>query len=86
MYPNLRQGLRRRSGSSSARAERRDEGTRDHCSGRLYQREDDRSDSIVVRLEACERSSAPLIQFYRYFGLLTLVVAMGSPRKLFYVQ
>jgi len=31
----------------------------------LYQREDDRPESITVRLEAYERSTAPLIQFYR---------------------
>ena len=31
----------------------------DHCGGKLYQREDDRPESIRVRMEAYERSTAP---------------------------
>jgi adenylate kinase len=55
----------------------------DHCGGRLYQREDDRPDSITIRLDAYERSTAPLIQFYRSLGLLTPVLATGSPQRIF---
>lgn len=55
------------------------QGVCDHCGGQLYQREDDRPESITVRLEAYERSTAPLIQFYRDLGLLVPVVAAGSP-------
>ena len=40
-------------------------GVCDHCGGKLYQREDDRPESIRVRMEAYERSTAPLADFYR---------------------
>ncbi len=59
------------------------EGICDQCGGRLFQREDDRPDSITIRLDAYERSTAPLIQFYRSLGLLTPVLATGSPQKIF---
>ena len=55
----------------------------DHCGARLYQREDDRPESIAVRLDAYEKSTAPLIQFYRHRGLLQTVVATGSPQEIF---
>ena len=58
------------------------EGVCDHCGGRLYQREDDRPESITVRLEAYERSTAPLIQFYKALGLLVSVPATGSPGEI----
>ena len=54
----------------------------DHCGGRLYQREDDRPESITVRMEAYEHNTAPLIQFYRDFGLLVSVPATGSPDEI----
>ncbi len=57
-------------------------GVCDHCSGVLYQREDDRPESIAVRLEAYERSTAPLIEFYRRAGLLTMVIATGEPEQI----
>jgi adenylate kinase len=37
----------------------------DRCEGKLFQREDDRPESIKVRLKAYERSTAPLIEFYK---------------------
>ena len=54
----------------------------DHCSGRLFQREDDRPDAIAVRLEVYERSTAPLIQFYKNLGLLLPIVAQDSPDEI----
>jgi adenylate kinase len=59
------------------------DGVCDHCGGRLFQREDDRPGSIAVRLQAYENSTAPLIQFYRHLGVLTVVVASGSPEEIF---
>src|SRR5450631_863654 len=47
----------------------------DHCDGKLFQREDDRPESIRVRLEAYDRSTAPLIDFYQKAGLLVRVAA-----------
>jgi adenylate kinase len=58
------------------------EGACDHCGGRLFQREDDRPESITVRLEAYQRSTTPLIQFYNDLGLLVSVVAAGSPDEI----
>ncbi|MGB8013550.1 MAG: nucleoside monophosphate kinase [Terriglobales bacterium] len=54
----------------------------DHCNGRLFQREDDRPESITVRMEAYERSTAPLIQFYKNLGVLMPIVAKGSPDEI----
>ncbi|MGA2203834.1 MAG: nucleoside monophosphate kinase [Terriglobales bacterium] len=54
----------------------------DRCGGRLYHREDDRPEAITVRLEAYERSTAPLIQFYKNLGLLMPIVAKGSPDEI----
>jgi len=59
------------------------EGVCDHCGGRLYQREDDRPESITVRLQAYTQSTEPLIQFYENLGLLVSVGADGSPEEIF---
>ena len=58
------------------------EGVCDRCGGRLFQREDDRPESVTVRMEAYERSTAPLIDFYRNLGLLLPVAATGSPDEI----
>jgi len=58
-------------------------GVCDHCGGKLYQREDDRPESIRVRMEAYERSTAPLADFYRQRKLLVSVSAEGSPEEIF---
>jgi adenylate kinase len=60
-----------------------EEGKCDRCDGRLFQREDDRPESIKVRLEAYERSTAPLIEFYRNLGFLVEVRAAGTPDDIF---
>jgi adenylate kinase len=54
------------------------DGRCDHCNGKLLQREDDRPESIKVRLEAYDRSTAPLIEFYANRHLLVRVPASGS--------
>ena len=48
----------------------------------LGYREDDRPESIRLRLEAYDRSTAPLIKFYRDLGLLVQVTATGSPDEI----
>jgi adenylate kinase len=58
------------------------EGVCDRCGGRLFQREDDRPESITVRMAAYERSTAPLIQFYKSLGLLVSITATGSPDEI----
>lgn len=59
------------------------DGVCDHCGGKLYQREDDRPESIRVRMEAYEKSTAPLAEFYRRRKLLVPVLAEGSPEEIF---
>lgn len=59
------------------------EGKCNQCDGRLFQREDDRPESIKVRLDSYERSTAPLIEFYRNHGLLVDVTAKGTPDDIF---
>jgi adenylate kinase len=60
----------------------RAEGICDHCAGRLYQREDDRAEAVKVRMEVYERSTAPLIEFYRNLDLLLPVPATGTPDEI----
>ena len=55
----------------------------DRCEVALLQREDDRTESIKVRLEAYDRSTAPLIDFYRKAGLLLQVSAAGTPEEIY---
>ena len=57
-------------------------GSCDLCQGKLFQREDDRPESICIRLEAYDRSTAPLIQFYKKVGLLLTVAATGTPHEI----
>jgi adenylate kinase len=58
-------------------------GVCDHCGGKLYQREDDRPEAIRVRMEAYERSTAPLIEYYRGKGLLVPISADGAPEEIY---
>ena len=59
------------------------EGVCDHCGGGLYQREDDRPESIRVRMDAYAKSTAPLTQFYQGKGVLVSVLAEGTPEEIF---
>ena len=52
-------------------------GVCDECGGALYQREDDREETIRARLEVYDRATAPLITFYRGRGLLREVDGTG---------
>jgi adenylate kinase len=55
----------------------------DRCGAELYQREDDRPESVRVRMQAYERSTSPLTDFYRSKGLLRSVSAEGTPEEIF---
>ncbi|HZQ95484.1 MAG TPA: nucleoside monophosphate kinase [Candidatus Sulfotelmatobacter sp.] len=55
----------------------------DLCHGSLFQREDDRPESIRVRLEAYDRSTAPLIAFYQRLGLLVSIDAAGTAEEMY---
>ena len=59
------------------------EGVCDNCGGRLLQREDDRSESVRVRMQAYAQSTAPLIEYYQRKGLLVAIAADGSPEDIY---
>jgi adenylate kinase len=58
-------------------------GVCDQCGGELYQREDDRPESVRVRMAAYEKSTAPLADYYRARSLLVPVSAEGTPEEVF---
>jgi adenylate kinase len=49
----------------------------DQCSGELFQRDDDREETIRHRLEVYAEQTAPLIGFYADRGMLVGIDAMG---------
>jgi adenylate kinase len=53
-------------------------GVCDRCQGELYQRDDDREETIRARLAVYDRSTAPLTSFYRDRGLLREVQGTGT--------
>jgi adenylate kinase len=57
-------------------------GVCDQCGGHLVQREDDRPESIRVRMVAYEQSTAPLADYYRRLGVLTPIEAVGQPEEI----
>lgn len=57
-------------------------GVCDHCGGWLFQREDDRPESIAIRLQAYAHSTEPLIEFYERLGLLISIDASGTPERI----
>ena len=59
------------------------EGVCDGCGGSLIQREDDRPESVKVRMAAYESSTAPLTDYYRKLNLLVSVSAEGSPEAIY---
>jgi adenylate kinase len=54
------------------------EGVCNQCGGPLVQREDDKPESVRVRMEVYEKSTAPLAEFYRRLGLLVTVAAQPT--------
>ena len=58
-------------------------GTCRRCGGELFQRNDDREDTIAARLDVYERQTAPLIDFYRSRGLLREIDGVGDTRDVF---
>jgi adenylate kinase len=50
----------------------------DRCGGELYQRDDDKPDTVRHRLEVYSGQTAPLIEFYRDRGQLVAIDALGT--------
>lgn len=59
------------------------EGVCDNCGGELYQRKDDSSEVIGSRLEAYEKSTMPLKDYFKSTGQFQSVDAVGSSEEVF---
>jgi adenylate kinase len=49
-----------------------------HCGGELYQREDDREETVKNRLEVYRSQTAPLVEYYLGKGILRRVDGSGN--------
>lgn len=58
-------------------------GVCDGCGAAVVQREDDRPESVRVRMETYHRETAPLVNYYERQGLLRIVSAEGTPEDVF---
>ena len=61
----------------------RGEGRCDKCGGELYQRDDDKEETIRARLEVYKRQTAPLIEYYGKRGILQSVDGVGKIEEIF---
>lgn len=52
------------------------------CSGELYQRDDDREDTMRARLQTYISQTAPLIEYYSSLGLLRPVDGLGPIKEI----
>lgn len=59
------------------------EGVCDKCGGELYQRDDDKEETIKKRLEVYEAQTAPLIDYYQGKGILKRVNGEGDIDQIF---
>ena len=59
------------------------EGICDFCSGELYQRDDDKAETIRNRLNVYNQQTAPLIDYYQKNGLLRTVRGVGKIEDIF---
>jgi adenylate kinase len=57
-------------------------GVCDHCGGAVVQREDDKPETIRVRMAAYEASTKPLAEYYAGRGLLLTIPAYGTPGEI----
>jgi len=60
----------------------RKEGVCDLCGGALIQRDDDRPESVRVRMQAYEESTRPLADYYARTGRLVSISAEGTPEAI----
>jgi adenylate kinase len=55
----------------------------DRCEGTLYQREDDKEETIRMRLKEYEKQTAPLIQYYQVKKSLRSIEGIGDETQIF---
>ena len=59
------------------------EGRCDRCGGSLYQRDDDKEETIRTRLKEYQRQTAPLIQYYQEKKKLRSILGVGEQNQIF---
>jgi len=59
------------------------DGICDNCGGEVYQRKDDAAEAIQTRLEAYEKSTSPLKEFYQNKGLFVSINGLGTAQEVF---
>jgi len=59
------------------------EGVCDKCNGELFQRDDDKEETIKRRLDVYDAQTAPLINYYKERGILKSVKGTGSIDEIF---
>jgi len=59
------------------------EGMCDRCGGTLYQREDDKEETIRTRLKEYQKQTAPLIQYYKLKNHLRPIQGVGEKDQIF---
>jgi adenylate kinase len=57
-------------------------GVCDRCAGALYQRNDDKPETVETRLKVYENQTAPLVNYYRERGLLRDIDGVGSVEEI----
>ena len=55
----------------------------DRCGGELYQREDDREETVRARFDVYARDTAPVLRYYGDAGLLHEISGVGSREDIF---
>jgi adenylate kinase len=56
----------------------KNDGVCDACGGELYQRDDDRENTVRKRLEVYHTQTEPIIDYYRAQGLVVTISALGK--------
>lgn len=56
-------------------------GVCDHCGGELYQRDDDKPETVKKRLDVYFRETSPLIDYYRNAGKLREIEGEGTTEE-----
>jgi len=59
------------------------EGVCDKCGGELFQRDDDKEETIKRRLDVYDAQTAPLMGYYSKKGILKTVMGVGSIDEIF---
>jgi adenylate kinase len=59
------------------------EGICDRCGGTLHQREDDKEETIRIRLKEYEKQTTPLIQYYQLKKTLRSIQGVGEQAQIF---